>query len=204
MITKPNQTIRWRNWIPARQADEVQEFALALKRKKDRRPRRRGPLYGESLGLALACYLVRRYSARPPREHKYRGGMPAVRLNRVGDFMRQNYARDMRLMKLAELAGMSPHYFCELFKKSTGFSPHQYSIRCRIDRANIHLRSPHFTIRQVAKATGFVDHSHFTKVFGESWALRRLSSAEREGSPKTYFNSGSYSQREFVLAAVSV
>ena len=124
-----------------------------------------GPLYGESLGLALACYLVRRYSARPPREHEYRGGMPAVRLNRVVDFMRQNYAREIRLRELAELAGMSPHYFCELFKKSTGFSPHQYSIRCRIDRAKILLRSPHFTIRQVAKATGFVDQSHFTKVF---------------------------------------
>jgi AraC family transcriptional regulator len=124
-----------------------------------------GPLYGESLGVALACNLVRRYSARAPREPEYKGGMPTVRLNRVVDFMRQNYARETRLWELAELAGMSSHYFCELFKKSTGFSPHQYSIRCRIDRAKIYLRSREFTIRQVAKATGFVDQSHFTKVF---------------------------------------
>jgi AraC family transcriptional regulator len=124
-----------------------------------------GPLYGESLGVALACNLVRRYSARAPREPEYKGGMPTVRLNRVVDFMRQNYARETRLWELAELAGMSPHYLCELFKKSTGFSPHQYSIRCRIDRAKIYLRSREFTIRQVAKATGFVDQSHFTKVF---------------------------------------
>ena len=124
-----------------------------------------GPLYGESLGVALASYLVRSYSVRAPREPKYKGGIPAVRLNRVLDFMQQNYGRETRLWELAQLAGMSPHYFCELFKKTTGVSPHQYSIRCRIDRAKIYLRSRQFTILQVAKATGFADQSHFTKVF---------------------------------------
>jgi len=124
-----------------------------------------GPLYGESLGVALAHYLIRRYSTRAPREFKYEGGIPTVRLNRVLDFMRGNCAKEMRLWELAQLAGMSPHYFCELFKKSTGLSPHQYSLRCRIDRAKMFLRSAQFTISQIAKATGFADQSHFTKVF---------------------------------------
>lgn len=124
-----------------------------------------GPLYGESLAVALAHYLIRRYSVRAPRRLEYKGGMPTVRLNRVVDFMRQNYASETRLEELAHLAGMSPHYFCELFKKSTGLSPHQYSLRCRIDRAKIFLRSPQYTVSRVAKATGFADQSHFTKVF---------------------------------------
>lgn len=124
-----------------------------------------GPLYGESLGVALACYLVRRYSVRAARAREYKGGVPTIRLNRVLDYMRQNYARETRLSELAEIAGMSPHYFCELFKKSTGLSPHQYSIRCRIDQAKIYLRNHQFTIGQIAKATGFADQSHFTKVF---------------------------------------
>src|SRR5690349_9705289 len=104
-----------------------------------------GPLYGESLGLALAHYIIRRYSVRTPRQIEYRGGMTTVRLNRVLDFMRQNCAREMRLWELAQLAGMSPHYFCELFKKSTGLSPHQYSLRCRIGRAKILLQSIQYT-----------------------------------------------------------
>ena len=98
-----------------------------------------GPLYGESLGVALAYYLIRRYSARAPRGRECKGGMPTARLNRVLDFMRQNFAKETRLWELAELAGMSPHYFCDLFKKSTGFSPHQYFVRCRIERAKIFL-----------------------------------------------------------------
>lgn len=124
-----------------------------------------GPLYGESLGVALAHYLIRCYSVRVPRERQYNGGMPTARLNRVLDLMRQNFAKETRLWELAELAGMSPHYFCDLFKKSTGFSPHQYLLRFRIDRAKIFLRSPQSGISQVAKATGFADQSHFTKVF---------------------------------------
>jgi len=115
--------------------------------------------------LALAHYLVRRYAVRTTRDPEYRNGMPAVRLNRVLDFMRQNYAKETRLWELAHLAGMSPHYFCELFKESTGISPYQYSLRCRMDRAKEFLRSPQFTVRQVAEATGFADQSHFTKVF---------------------------------------
>lgn len=124
-----------------------------------------GPLYGESLGVALAHYLIRRYSVRASRERGHKGGMPTARLNRVLDFLRQNFAKETRLWELAELAGMSPHYFCDLFKKSTGFSPHQYLLQYRIGRAKIFLRSPQFGISQVAKATGFVDQSHFTKVF---------------------------------------
>ena len=124
-----------------------------------------GPLYGQSLGVALGHYLVRRYATRTSPNREYRGGLPAVRLNRVLDFMRQNYAKQTRLWELADLAGMSPHYFCELFKKSTGISPYQYALQCRVDRAKEFLRSSEFTVGQVAAATGFADQSHFTKVF---------------------------------------
>ena len=73
--------------------------------------------------------------------------------------------KEMRLWELAQLAGMSPHYFCELFKKSTGVSPHQYVMRCRINRAKILLRSPELTVNRVANAIGFVDQGHFAKSF---------------------------------------
>ena len=124
-----------------------------------------GPLYGESLGVALAHYLARRYSVQTPREFRFKSGMPKIRLNRVLDFIRQNYAEEIRIWELAQVAGMSPHYFCELFKGSTGLSPHQYLLRCRIDRAKVLLRSRELSINEIAKATGFVDQSHFTKVF---------------------------------------
>ena len=124
-----------------------------------------GPIYGQSLSVALANYLIRRFAVRSLPGHEYRHGMPPVRLSRVLDFIQQNCAQEIRLWQLADIAEMSPHYFCELFKKSTGITPYQYVLRCRMDRAKRLIRSPQFTVRQVAAATGFTDQSHFTKVF---------------------------------------
>ncbi len=124
-----------------------------------------GPLYGESLGLALGTYLVRRYSARGCAEPNYRGGMPTMRLNRTLEFINQNLARDLRLWELAQVAGMSPNYFCEQFKVSTGLPPYKYILRCRIERAKQYLRDPKIALACAGEADGFADQSHFTKVF---------------------------------------
>jgi len=125
-----------------------------------------GPLYGESLGLTLGLYLIRRYSTRRRSNSlQLTGGMPAARLNRVLDFINQNSAQDLRLWELAALAGMSPHYFCELFKASTGLTAYQYVLQCRIEHAKRCLRNPELSVGDAGVAAGFADQSHFTKVF---------------------------------------
>jgi len=124
-----------------------------------------GPLYGESLGLALGTYLVRRFSVRTSAKPGYRGSMPAMRLNRTLEFINQNLTRDVRLWELAQIAGMSPNYFCELFKVSTGLPPYQYILKCRIERAKQYLRDPKIPLACAGAAAGFADQSHFTKVF---------------------------------------
>src|ERR1700691_1986638 len=67
-----------------------------------------GPLYGESLGLALGIYLVRRYSVRNCAKPDHRGSMPTTRLNRTLEFINQNLARDLPLWKHAHLPAMTP------------------------------------------------------------------------------------------------
>jgi AraC family transcriptional regulator len=124
-----------------------------------------GPLYGESLGLALGIYLVRRYSARNCATPDYRGCMPTMRPNRTLEFIHQNLTRDLRLWELAQIAGMSPNYFCELFKASTGLPPYKHILRCRVERAKQYLRDPKISLACAGAAAGFADQSHFTKVF---------------------------------------
>ena len=124
-----------------------------------------GSLYGESLGLALGTYLIRRYSVRNSAEPDLRGGLPTIRLNRTLEFINQNLARDVRLWELAQIAGMSPHYFCELFRASTGLPPYQYILKCRIERAKQYLHDPTISLACAGVAVGFADQSHFTKVF---------------------------------------
>jgi AraC family transcriptional regulator len=124
-----------------------------------------GRLYGESLATALAVYLQKRYAAVTPKSFQWRGGLPGIRLNRVLEYIRANIGEDLTLSGLAEIANMSPHYFSELFKQSTGLSPHRYVLRAKVECAKEYLSDPRVNVFEASVLTGFADQSYFTKVF---------------------------------------
>jgi AraC family transcriptional regulator len=72
---------------------------------------------------------------------------------------------NISLSQLAAIAGMSPHYFSELFKQSTGRAPHQYVLLRRIERAKEKLRDPKRSIIDAGLDVGFENPSHFARVF---------------------------------------
>jgi len=124
-----------------------------------------GRLYGESLCYALAVYLLNRYAVRRYAPVAYRGGLPGYRLRRVLDYIGDNLAEDLTLGQLAAVVDMSPHYFTELFKKSTGQTPHQYVLLQRIERAMKHLTCVDCSIVEVGVEAGFPNPSHFARAF---------------------------------------
>ena len=124
-----------------------------------------GRLYGESLANALAVYLLTRYAARHYTPATYRGGLPGYRLGRVLDYIGDNLADDLSLSELATVAGMSPHYFAELFRRSTGHPPHRYVLLQRIERAKQALSDTRCSVLEVGFDIGFQNSSHFARVF---------------------------------------
>jgi AraC family transcriptional regulator len=124
-----------------------------------------GRLYGESLANALAVYLLRRYTVRRYTPVAYRGGLPGYRLKRVLDYIGDNLAEDLSLPQLAAVAGMSPHYFAELFRRSTGHAPHRYVLLQRIERAKQGLRDTGQSVLEVGLDAGFQNPSHFARTF---------------------------------------
>lgn len=124
-----------------------------------------GRLYGESLANSLAVYLVNRYAARRITPVAYRGGLPGYRLKRVLDFIADNLEEDISLSQLAAIAGMSLHYFSQLFKQSTGRAPHQYVLLKRIEHAKAQLCNPKSSVTEAALGAGFPSPSHFARVF---------------------------------------
>jgi AraC family transcriptional regulator len=122
-------------------------------------------LYAESMLDALTMHLLQHYSAQKYTLPTYRGGLSPSQLEQIVEYIDTYLASDLSLNELARSIQLSPHYFSQLFKQSTGLSPHQYILRYRIDRGKELLRKGGVSIAQVAKIVGFTDQSHFHRHF---------------------------------------
>jgi AraC family transcriptional regulator len=127
-----------------------------------------GRLYGEAMGKALAVHLVKTYTALRSQPFQLEEGLPRHKLTQVLEYIQAHLERDLRLSDLAALTGMSQYYFCRLFKRSLGVTPHQYVLQQRIERSKRLLRQKHLAIADIALMCGFKNQSHLTTLFRKS------------------------------------
>ena len=85
-------------------------------------------------------------------------------LNPVFKEIRENSHCSFTLKQLAETCGFSVGYFIRAFKKTSGLTPHQYQLVCRMENARSQILA-NKPISEVAILNGFVDQSHFHKTF---------------------------------------
>ncbi len=124
--------------------------------------RRYSPLYGESLGMALASQLVRGYAIG---EASQAHSLPSQRLQAVFDYVQEHLGHDLSLSELSAVAGLSGSYLQILFKEFTGVSVHRYVMRARLQRAFGLVTRTTLPLCDVASQCGFTDQSHFTRTF---------------------------------------
>ncbi|MEO1377986.1 MAG: AraC family transcriptional regulator [Cyanobacteria bacterium J06635_10] len=123
-------------------------------------------LYAETLINTLILHLLENYSTTRLNSSEYVSGkLPGYKLKLVIDYIDAHLHRDLSLKELATEVQMSSHYFSRLFKETTGITPHQYVIRCRIERAKYLLQQGKLSIAEIATQVGFVDQSHLHRCF---------------------------------------
>jgi DNA-binding GntR family transcriptional regulator/AraC-like DNA-binding protein len=105
-------------------------------------------------------YAVKRRSALT-----YRGGLAPGRLRRVTELVHAKIEEELTLDEMAETAGLSTAHFSQMFRESTGESPHQFVLRHRVERAKAMLRADGVRVLDVAVACGFKTQQHFARVF---------------------------------------
>ncbi len=124
-----------------------------------------GRLYAEHLVHALALRF-RRLSAGtilagPSRSEK----MPGLVLRRVLEKMKTEFAADLDLKTIAAESGYSRTHFLRIFRASTGYSPHQWLVRLRIEEAKALLQKASHSLIDIALDCGFSSHGHFSSTF---------------------------------------
>jgi len=124
-----------------------------------------GRLFLDSIEQALALTLVDGYAVRRPSRRTYRGGLAPARLRKVTELVHARIDADLSLEEMAESADLSIAHFSQMFRKSTGQSPHQFVLRHRVERAKEILRTADTRMLDVAVACGFKTQQHFARVF---------------------------------------
>jgi AraC family transcriptional regulator len=131
-----------------------------------------GRLYAESIAHTLTIHLLRNYSVRQqPSRIATPHGLPKHKLNQAIDYIQDSLHRDFSVSDLADHLQISLYYFSRLFKQSTGLSPYQYVMQCRLEKARDLLQHSHLTIAQIAYTTGFANQSHFTQQFKRHYQI---------------------------------
>lgn len=80
-------------------------------------------------------------------------------------FIRKHYAEPVSLDDMAAAANMSRYHFSRQFKNSCGFSPYEYLILTRINRAKHLLVSSTKPIKVIAQEVGYGSEAAFTNAF---------------------------------------
>ena len=119
-------------------------------------------LYVNSLTTALSIHLLRHYCTRNLNARGNDDGLPASTLSQVIEYIHAHLDQELGLAELAAIAHLSPHYFTRLFKQSTGVTPHQFVIRCRVERAKALLLAGKDSIAEIAQQVGFANQAHLT------------------------------------------
>ena len=124
-----------------------------------------GQLFLDSDEQALASALVDGHAVRPGSARKYRGGLGPARLRKVREFVNANIEEELSLNEMARSVGLSTAHFSQMFRKSTGESPHRFVLRQRVEHSKEMLRAAEGRILDIAIACGFKTQQHFARVF---------------------------------------
>jgi AraC family transcriptional regulator len=142
----------------------VRQLALEL-RGEARGGGAAGQLYVDSIAATLALHLLRTYSSLAPNRPTTAVSLSGHRLRAVVGYIDEHLADDLRLERLAEVAGVARHHFSREFKKATGVPPHRFVMERRVERATELLARSDLPIARIAHDVGMSSQSHLTTVF---------------------------------------
>ena len=83
----------------------------------------------------------------------------------LAEEIRKNPEKDYPIESLATKINFSPSSLLAGFKAATGYTPHAYVVKCRIERAKEMLKTGEMRVPDIAEELGFPSPQHFATQF---------------------------------------
>lgn len=128
----------------------------------------KGDIPTTELSVSLDIYkvfteLLNPQSAKSKGESSYEDSIQSVK-----EYIAENLNEHLTVGRLAGVVNMSSSHFSRVFKQQTGFSPYDYILISRLNRAKYLLQVTDMTIAAIAYEIGFNSESNFIYFFTEN------------------------------------
>lgn len=97
--------------------------------------------------------------------HRHTDQQQSFILNKIYDYVNENYANDISLTDLSEELHLNYSYLSSYFKQRTNENLTSFINRVRTDKAKELLTNAELSISEISRMTGFSEHNYFSKVF---------------------------------------
>lgn len=93
-------------------------------------------------------------------------GVPhAAAMQKINNFILENFTRKVTLKEISRMAGFSAPYFSTLFREEMGENLSKYINRLRVEKAGRLLLETKLSLSEIAALCCFEDQSWFSKIF---------------------------------------
>jgi len=108
-------------------------------------------------------------------------------LDNVIEYMKANYAEELKIDDLAAMAFLSPNYFCTLFKNCVGMTVLEYIQKLRVEQACNLLRETEMKVLDIAGHVGYADIKFFNQVFKRITGMTPSQYRRKMGNQLAYY-----------------
>ena len=144
-------------------------------------------LSGASRRLALRISLLRLLSGIPAAAQQETPSGTDDRLRNLAESIKRDPSRRTSVGDMARAVGLSESAFTLRFRNLTGFPPHAFIVRCRLDAVKRSLVTTRDSVVKIARDFGFSSSEHlagqFKASFGVTMRELRKNSSEHAKAP---------------------
>lgn len=122
------------------------------------------PCDAANVNAAIAAIIAKAFDARLSDPDLIRPDLP-MPVQKALEKMRLYFHQPIRVVELAQIAGMSESHFSRQFKAAIGTSPIDWLRRERINQAKRRLIESDDPVKEIARQVGYADQFFFSKDF---------------------------------------